>query len=192
MSQRLHIDLSGSSSSSNSPAGTSAVTSLAVNLHNARDESRLLQSRHAAQLSVLQALLDRMEKGELVSADEQRREFQRVGLVQRPPIENSKTRVGWREMLFGRKKTENQLAEERKENEDIEQALALVERGDEIASTSMSPSILTEYTKHSQAATAAVTASSAVLPAKPTRFASEDIARPLGTEQAKSGPQIVI
>ena len=62
-----------------------------------------------------------MEKGELVSADEQRREFQRVGLVQRPPIENSKTRVGWREMLFGRKKTENQLAEERKENEDIEQ-----------------------------------------------------------------------
>lgn len=107
---------------------TSAVSSLAINLRNARDDLRELRSKHAARISVLHGIVSRLEAGQAVSPEFVSREYERVGITERrnTAVETS---VGWREMLFGRKRTEQDRAIEAKELKDLEDAIERVGSG---------------------------------------------------------------
>jgi hypothetical protein len=99
---------------------SSAVASLAINLKNAREEYRLLESRHAAQMSVLDETISKLGKGIRISDADLKRDYERVGLLQRDVYVKAE-RIGWREMLFGKKKSETDLAAERQEMKDLEE-----------------------------------------------------------------------
>lgn len=103
---------------------TSAVSSLAINLRNARDDFRQLQSRHAARLSVLNGIIDKLESGQHVRPDFIAKEYERVGIVERAGVVDAKkqdSNVGWKEMLLGRKRTEQDRAQDARELRDIEE-----------------------------------------------------------------------
>lgn len=100
----------------------SAVSSLAINVRNAKDDSRLLEDQHAAQLSVLRDLINRLTAGENLSQQQLLREYERVGIVKRTEERDGKPskHISWRETIFGRKKEERDLETERRELADIE------------------------------------------------------------------------
>ena len=100
----------------------SAVSSLAINVRNSRDTLEQLESSHAAQRSVLRDLVDRLEKGNQLSADQIKREFERVGIIQRQ-LQKHERSIGWKETIFGRRKTAEELAKEQEEIDQIEECV---------------------------------------------------------------------
>lgn len=108
----------------------SAVSSLAINVRNAKDDARLLEDQHAAQLSVLRDLLNRLLAGENLSQQQLLKEYERVGIVKRTDGSEGKLSktITWRETLFGRKKEERDLESERQEMADIEEGRLHVAR----------------------------------------------------------------
>ena len=106
----------------------SAVSSLAINVRNAKDDARLLEDKHAAQLSVLRDLLARLLAGENLSQQQLVKEYERVGIIKRQDVTESKPSktITWRETLFGRKKEERDLEAERQELADIEHSKLLL------------------------------------------------------------------
>ncbi|KAK9898738.1 hypothetical protein P389DRAFT_37994 [Cystobasidium minutum MCA 4210] len=103
----------------------SAVSSLAINVRNAKDDLRILEDQHAAQLSVLKDLINRMVVGESVTQAQLLKEYERVGIIKRKDVLDGKPsqHISWREMIFGRKKDERDLATEKRELADIEHVL---------------------------------------------------------------------
>lgn len=101
----------------------SAVSSLAINVRNAKDDARILEDQHAAQLSVLRDLLRRLQAGDNLSQQYLLKEYERVGIIKRAEESQVKPskHITWRETLFGRKKEDRDLAAENKELADIEQ-----------------------------------------------------------------------
>lgn len=100
----------------------SAVSSLAINVRNAKDDLRLLEDQHAAQLSVLKDLINRMVVGETITPPQLLKEYERVGIVKRKDDLEGKPsqHITWQETIFGRKKQERDLETERQELADIE------------------------------------------------------------------------
>lgn len=101
----------------------SAVSSLAINVRNARDLARDREDQHAAQLSVLRDLLRRMQAGESLSQQQLIKEYERVGIVKRTEELQGKfsKHITWKETLLGRKREERDLTAEKQELADIEQ-----------------------------------------------------------------------
>lgn len=102
----------------------SAVSSLAINVRNARDDIKFIEDQHAAQLSVLRDLIRRMTAGESISQAQLLKEYERVGIIKREGEFQSKPsqHITWKEMLFGRKKEAR--------DQDIEdRELANIEKG---------------------------------------------------------------
>ena len=190
----------------------SAVTSLAIHLRNAREDIRLLHSRHDAQLSVLKSLVARLERGETIEAVEQKNEFQRVGLIDREFAVSRRPKVGWKEMLFGRKKGESELAREKQEMQDIEEGefrsafsllqfiivLICISLAFEYADKGRNESTLsrakdaTGLAQQAQTVASAATASAASHPPTPARFESAKPAQSAGKQQANPQEQILI
>jgi hypothetical protein len=93
------------------------ITSLAVHLLRARIKAREETARSAAQISVLEGLIERLERGEKISKRGIRRELEMVGLREREiPAGSLVTgnaregggalparEVGWKEAIFGRR-----------------------------------------------------------------------------------------
>lgn len=100
----------------------SAVSSLAINVRNSRDTLEQLESSHSAQRSVLLDLVDRLEKGNQLSADQIKRDFERVGIIQRQ-LQKHERSIGWKETIFGRRKTAEELAKEQEEIDQIEECV---------------------------------------------------------------------
>lgn len=98
----------------------SAVSSLAINVRNARDTLEQLESSHQAQRSVLLDLIQRLEKGSNIGADEMKRELERVGIIQRQ-LQKHERSIGWKETIFGRRKTADELQTEQDEIRQIEE-----------------------------------------------------------------------
>jgi ribosome-binding protein aMBF1 (putative translation factor) len=100
----------------------SAVSSLAINVRNSRDDLRLLEDEHAAQLSVLHDLIKRLRAGENVPQPQLLKEYERVGIIKREGVHEGRPsmHISWRETLFGRKKEQVDLDIEDRELADIE------------------------------------------------------------------------
>jgi hypothetical protein len=80
------------------------------------------EARIGAKISVLQALLDRTRKGEVILPEEVRREFEMVGLRERRGRTGEEVRadakdVGWREAIFGRKRVKGDEGDEVQEQD---------------------------------------------------------------------------
>lgn len=91
-------------------------------MRNAKDDLRLLEDQHAAQLSVLKDLINRMVLGETIAPPQLLKEYERVGIVKRKDDLEGKPsqHITWQETIFGRKKQERDLETERQELADIE------------------------------------------------------------------------
>ena len=98
----------------------SGVASFAINLRNARDQYKALQSHHAAQVSVLKDLIHRLEQGVPIDEDRLRLDYERVGLVDRAQPAYIPESLTWKEMLFGRTKTPEQIRAEDAETAALE------------------------------------------------------------------------
>lgn len=76
-------------------------------------------------------MMKRLDKGEKVSKVEFRREFERVAIVEREAGTaeqlQHRQKTGWKEMIFGRKRTE---AEMKKDADELHQAEESIRRAD--------------------------------------------------------------
>lgn len=80
---------------------------------------------------MLHSLVEKLQEGKAVSQEVQRREYERVGLLPRSEAADTVNteKIGWREMLFGRQKSEADIKRESQETQDIEDCKFLLRAG---------------------------------------------------------------
>lgn len=99
------------------------ITSLTFHLLRERIGFAEQSERKAAQLSVLERLIDRLGRGEEITEEERERELEMVGLRERKWTkdgqgEGESREVGWREVFLGRKRKEGEDGQEEQRAED--------------------------------------------------------------------------
>ncbi|KAL7010406.1 hypothetical protein EMMF5_000430 [Cystobasidiomycetes sp. EMM_F5] len=99
----------------------SAVTSLAIHLRSSKDDVKQLERRHEAQLSVLNSLVSRIKAGQMLSEAQIMTEYERVGLAERSQHTQPSEKLGWKEMLFGRARTAEQIRYDAEETKRLEE-----------------------------------------------------------------------